>query len=60
MPGQVSGIDLARIVSERFPGIRVVLSTGHTDKRVDIPGVQLLAKPYEIGAAVRLLSRTSD
>lgn len=60
MPGQIGGIELAKIVSERFPGIRMVLSTGYTDKRVEIPGVHLLAKPYEIGAAVRLLSRSGS
>lgn len=57
MPGRISGIDLAKIVIERYPGIRVVLSTGYTDKRIDLPGVHLLAKPYEIGKAVKLLSQ---
>ena len=57
MPGQLSGVDLARIVQTRFPALRVVLATGYTDQRVSLPGVQVLAKPYELGKAVALLSQ---
>jgi len=56
MPGQVSGIDLAAILRERRPGLPVVLATGYTDQRAAVPGVQVLAKPYEIGQLVELLS----
>ena len=55
MPGQVSGIDLAAILRERRPGLPVVLATGYTDQRAAVPGVQVLAKPYEIGQLVELL-----
>jgi hypothetical protein len=34
----------------------VVLATGYTDQRATVPGVQVLAKPYEIGQLVTLLS----
>jgi CheY-like chemotaxis protein len=57
MPGQISGIDLADILRERRPGLPVVLATGYTDQRATVPGVQVLAKPYEIGQLVELLSR---
>jgi signal transduction histidine kinase/CheY-like chemotaxis protein len=55
MPGKVSGIDLAAILHERRPGLPVVLATGYTDQRAVVPGVQVLAKPYEIGQLVTLL-----
>jgi signal transduction histidine kinase len=56
MPGKVSGIDLAGILRERRPGLPVVLATGYTDQRVAVPGVQVLAKPYEIDQLVELLA----
>jgi len=59
MPGKVSGVDLAGILHERRPGLPVVLATGYTDQRAVIPGVQVLAKPYEIDQLVTLLSNLS-
>jgi signal transduction histidine kinase/CheY-like chemotaxis protein len=59
MPGRVSGVDLAGILRERRPGLPVVLATGYTDQRAVIPGVQVLAKPYEIDQLVDLLSNLS-
>jgi signal transduction histidine kinase len=56
MPGKLSGIDLAGILRERRPGLPVVLATGYTDQRATLPGVQVLAKPYEISRLVELLS----
>jgi signal transduction histidine kinase len=56
MPGRISGIDLAAILRERRPGLPVVLATGYTDQRVTVPGVQVLAKPYEIDQVVELLA----
>jgi len=56
MPGQVSGIDLAGLLRERRPGLPVVLATGYTDQRAAVPGLQVLAKPYEIGQLVALLA----
>jgi signal transduction histidine kinase/CheY-like chemotaxis protein len=56
MPGKISGIDLAGILRERRPGLPVVLATGYTDQRATVPGVQVLAKPYELDQLVILLS----
>ena len=56
MPGRISGIDLAALLRERRPGLPVVLATGYTDQRAVEPGVQVLAKPYEIGQLVDLLA----
>jgi signal transduction histidine kinase/ActR/RegA family two-component response regulator len=55
MPGKVSGIDLATRLHAQRPELPIVLATGYTDQRVDLPGVQVLAKPYEIGPLVTLL-----
>jgi signal transduction histidine kinase len=60
MPGKVSGIDLAGLLRERRPGLPVVLATGYTDQRAVIPGVQVLAKPYEIDQLVELLANLSS
>ncbi len=59
MPGKLSGIDLAGILRERRPGLPVVLATGYTDQRASLPGVQVLAKPYEISQLVELLDSLS-
>jgi len=56
MPGQVSGIDLAGLLRTRRPGLPVVLATGYTERRIAVPGVQVLAKPYEINQLVELLA----
>jgi signal transduction histidine kinase/CheY-like chemotaxis protein len=55
MPGKVSGIDLATLLHERRPGLPVLLATGYTEQRAVVPGVQVLAKPYEIGQLVTQL-----
>jgi len=57
MPGSVSGIDLAGAVRERWPALPVVLATGYTDRRVSIPGVKILAKPYDVEQMIGLLGR---
>jgi len=59
MPGSVSGIDLAAAVRERWPALPVVLATGYTDRRVSIPGVKILAKPYDVEQLIGLLRRLS-
>ena len=59
MPGSVSGIDLAAIVRERWPALPVVLATGYTERRVSIPGVKILAKPYDLEQLTGLLGRLS-
>jgi CheY-like chemotaxis protein len=57
MPGKLDGYDLARIVRERWPRIKVVLTSGfpasHADR--DAPGVPLLTKPYRRDDLARVL-----
>lgn len=61
MPGGMNGFDLAQQVSERYPGIKILLATGFAESAVRSRSplskkVQLLAKPYrreELLARVR-------
>ena len=55
MPGSLSGVELARRLRLQHPGIGVVLVTGYSDHAVDVPGVQALAKPYEVHEVVSAL-----
>ena len=59
MPGEVSGIDLAGIVRQRYPSLPVVLATGYTEQQAAMPGVRILAKPYAIEKVVALLSEAA-
>ncbi|MGV3742041.1 MAG: ATP-binding protein [Burkholderiaceae bacterium] len=56
MPGSLDGVELARIVQKRFPEIRIVLATGYTDRQINLSGVSLLAKPYQLDAAINFLA----
>jgi two-component system, response regulator PdtaR len=52
MPGSMDGVNLARRVKTEFPGIQVILASGHllaSDVAVDVP---LLSKPYPLEATV--------
>lgn len=56
MPGALNGIELAQQIRERFPGTGVVIATGYTDRRVHVPGVRALPKPYDLQDAVDALN----
>jgi signal transduction histidine kinase/CheY-like chemotaxis protein len=56
MPGSVSGIDLAHVIRDRFPRTRIVLATGYSERRINLPGVRLLAKPYSMSEVVAALN----
>ncbi|MDB5838246.1 MAG: putative histidine kinase, hybrid [Herminiimonas sp.] len=58
MPGKISGIDLAELVQKRYPRIGVVLATGYSDRRVALPNIRTLAKPYKVSDVVNALTRT--
>jgi signal transduction histidine kinase/ActR/RegA family two-component response regulator len=60
MPGQLNGIDLAERIKENYPNTRIVLATGYSERRAVIPGVQVLAKPYDVADAVDLLTKNED
>ena len=50
MPGGMNGLDLAREIGERFPGIPVLLATGYSASAQDAVrhGVVVLQKPYDL------------
>jgi DNA-binding NtrC family response regulator len=49
MPGVIDGIQLARIVSERWPSVPFVLMSGYAGLRSDIPpGIPFLHKPWTL------------
>lgn len=55
MPGELDGLDLARVVHERWPDIRLLISSGQMRPGSDeIPqDGRFLPKPYKPGAVVR-------
>jgi two-component system, response regulator PdtaR len=59
MPGMLDGIDLARIVCAKFPGIDVVVTSGHLgNKELDWKIEGFFSKPYDLQklvAHIRLL-----
>ncbi|HEX4153509.1 MAG TPA: PAS domain S-box protein [Steroidobacteraceae bacterium] len=53
MPGTMSGVDLAREIRRRRPGVPVLLTTGFAGAALASPGsehIEVLKKPYEIAA----------
>jgi nitrogen-specific signal transduction histidine kinase/CheY-like chemotaxis protein len=61
MPGGLDGVELAHIARERWPNLKIVLTSGFPQARVDGNGdllgsLRLLSKPYhkeELAAALR-------
>jgi signal transduction histidine kinase/CheY-like chemotaxis protein len=60
MTGQIGGIELARMVRERYPALRVVLASGYTEQQASLPGVRVLAKPYAIEEVVEALLQPAE
>jgi DNA-binding NtrC family response regulator len=58
MPG-MSGIDLAVLVRERYPGLPVVLTSGYSSVLADNAhrGFELIQKPYSVEALSRTLRK---
>src|SRR5450755_3272858 len=50
MPGGMNGLELAREIGEKFPGIPVLLATGYSASAQDAVrhGVVVLQKPYDL------------
>jgi len=65
MAGKVDGIDLARIVLDRWPATSIVMTSGFPDHAVDgyaplAAHVRLLSKPYQKDDLARLLRDALD
>jgi DNA-binding NtrC family response regulator len=57
MPGRTDGLMLAAVIRERWPSIRVVLTSGHlhsTDPRLPLDAV-FLAKPFRADTLISTL-----
>ena len=57
LPGQTDGLALARIISDRYPTIPVVLTTGYTKVFDTNPEFPVLRKPYQISALGRVIQQ---
>ncbi|EJW09881.1 periplasmic sensor hybrid histidine kinase [Rhodovulum sp. PH10] len=58
MPGGASGLDLARELRTRHPGLPVILMTGFSDKAAEVArdGFPVLRKPFDLAALQRELT----
>jgi PAS domain S-box-containing protein len=65
MPGDMDGVELAQMAMERWPGIKVVLTSGFPESRVNgggdgTAGLRLLSKPYRRDELARTLREILD
>jgi PAS domain S-box-containing protein len=65
MAGKVDGFELARIVVERWPGTKIVMTSGFLGTEanghgVPVPNVRLLGKPYQKADLARALREVLD
>ena len=49
------GVELVATIRTRWPSIRVVVSTGRLDKRLEPAGIAVLLKPYGIDELLTLI-----
>jgi signal transduction histidine kinase/ActR/RegA family two-component response regulator len=61
MPGKLNGLDLARVAMGRWPSLKIVLTSGFPETKVDgfaepmTSGLRLLSKPYRKDELARVL-----
>ena len=57
MPGRMNGMDLAREIARRRPGLPIILTTGFSEAATQArdQGFRLLMKPYRIEALASAL-----
>lgn len=48
MPGALDGVGLAEEARSRYPGLRIVLATGYTERMPSEHGMRILTKPFSI------------
>jgi two-component system, response regulator PdtaR len=55
MPGRLTGLDLARLVENHYPGIRIIIASGRTlPESTDMPaGAIFFEKPYASEALLK-------
>jgi len=61
MPGSMDGLKLARTISDRWPPIGIIITSGQTAVRErDMPdGAQFLPKPYDALQLADLLEKAA-
>lgn len=62
MPGGMSGLDLADVITKEYPGVKILLTSGFADaenrsRRVEASIYKIVAKPYR---AIELASRVRE
>ncbi|WP_074078312.1 response regulator [Microvirga massiliensis] len=59
MPGPLNGCDLARVVQERWPGVRVIATSGRAQPLADDwpEDIPFITKPYLPNTIVDLVKR---
>ena len=62
MPGSMNGLELAKVVHERWPAIKILLTSGDTwPSRGEMPvSGQFLAKPYQVDVLQQRLANLLD
>jgi len=65
MPGEMNGIELARIAMRCWPTLKIVLTSGFSEARLDgagdpLAGIRLLSKPFRRADLARVLREILD
>lgn len=60
MPGALNGLELARLVHDRWPAIRLVVTSGRPLPAPVPDDGRFLRKPYSLDALTRTVADVSD
>ena len=65
MPGKLNGLELARVAKERWPDLKIILTSGFPETQPNshgtaTPGMRLLSKPYRKADLACLIRETLD
>jgi PAS domain S-box-containing protein len=60
LPGKLDGLGLAKTVTERYPRLPVLLTSGYTKALTSRHGLPILRKPYQISALAEAVRSTLD
>lgn len=59
MPGSLDGVDLAQLVHDRWPDVRILVTTGGADLSGGLPdGAEFVPKPYHAEQVAARLRRS--
>jgi PAS domain S-box-containing protein len=60
MPGKIDGLELARAIKQKHPGLPILLATGYSEAAQNAPAdFSILRKPYRLHELSRALSELS-